>query len=155
MLSFPCRTSAMRSCFAGTPGRGSAQAHNHVSEFEDQDDFDNAICKLHRERNQTLLKLVKVDRASYLKHDSYGHPLPDRTKVMIFFRQARIPGHLENHIMALTNGSRNFSDLLEAIQMGSSSYPFFDNDWADGADVTECHDMDDHHDVDDDDYHVS
>ena len=121
MLSVPCRTSAMRSCFAGTSGRASAQAHNHVSEFEDQDDFDNAIYKLHRERNQTLLKLVNVARASYLKHDANGHPVPDRTKVMIFSRQARIPGHLENHIMAKTNGSRNFSDLLEAIQMGSSS----------------------------------
>ena len=58
---------------------------------------------------------------------------------------------------------RNFSDLLEAIQVlarrpisqTSSSYPFFDNDWADGADVTECYDMDDHHDADDDGYHVS
>ena len=118
MLSFPCRTSAMRSCFAGTPGRDVAQAHDHVSDLEDQDDFDNAIYKLHRERNQSLLKLANVARASYLKHEANGHPLPDCTKVMIFLRQARIPGHLENHIMAKTNGSRNFSDLLEAIQMG-------------------------------------
>ena len=110
-----------------------AQAHNHISrcrEFlmfwskltstsvrvEDQDDFDNAINMLHRARNQTLLKFVNVARASYLKHDAYGHPLPDRTKVMIF------PGHLENHIMAKTNSSRNFSDILEASQMFSSSY---------------------------------
>ena len=33
---------------------------------------------------------------------------------MIFLRQAKIPGHLEDHIMAKTNGSRNFSDLLDA-----------------------------------------
>ena len=49
------------------------QAHKHISEFEDQDDFDNAFCKLHRERNQTLLQFANVARAAYLKHDSYGH----------------------------------------------------------------------------------
>ena len=93
------------------------QAHNHISEFEDQDDFDNAFYKLHRERNQTLLQFANLARAAYLKHDSYGHPLPDRTKGMIFLRQAKIPGHLEDHIMAKTNGSWNFSDFLEAIQV--------------------------------------
>ena len=36
---------------------------------------------------------------------------------MIFLRQAKIPGHLEDHIMAKTNRSRNFSDLLDAIQI--------------------------------------
>ena len=53
------------------------QAHKHISEFEDQDDFDNAFYKLHRERNQTLLQFAYVARAAYLKHDSsYGVPLP-------------------------------------------------------------------------------
>ena len=65
------------------------QAHNRISEFEDQDDFDNAFYKLHRERNQTLLKFVNVARAANLKHDAYGYPLPDRTKGMIFLRQAK------------------------------------------------------------------
>ena len=37
-----------------------AQAHKHISEFEDQDDFDNAFYKLHRERNQTLLQFANV-----------------------------------------------------------------------------------------------
>ena len=55
-----------------------AQAHKHISEFEDQDDFDNAFYKLHRERNQTLLQFANVARAAYLKHDAYGYPLPDR-----------------------------------------------------------------------------
>ena len=87
-----------------------AQAHKHISEFEDQDNFDNAFYKLHRERNQTLLQFANVARAAYLKHDAYGYPLPDRTKGMIFLRQAMIPGHLEDHVMAKTNGSRNFSD---------------------------------------------
>ena len=82
------------------------QAHKHISEFEDLDDFDNAIYKLHRERNQTLLQFANVARAAYLKHDSYGHPLLDRTKGMIFLRQAKTPGHLEDSIMAKTNGSR-------------------------------------------------
>ena len=27
------------------------QAHKHISDFEDQDDFDNALYKLYRERN--------------------------------------------------------------------------------------------------------
>ena len=49
------------------------QAHKHISEFEDQDDFDNAFYKLQRERNQTLLQFANVARAAYLKHDSYGH----------------------------------------------------------------------------------
>ena len=129
-----------------------AQGHNHISEIEDQDDFDSAIYKLHRERKQTLLKFANVARAAYLKHDIYGHPLPDRAK-----------GHLENHIMAKTNGSRNFSDLLEAIQIlarrpmnqVSSSYPSFDDDGAEGADVTEYYDMASHNDADDDGYSVS
>ena len=61
-----------------------AQAHKHISEFEDQDDFDNAFNKLHRERNQTLLQFANVAIAAYLKHDVYGYQLPDRTKGMIF-----------------------------------------------------------------------
>ena len=134
------------------------QAHKHISEFEDQDDFDNAFYKLHRERNQTLLQFANMARAAYLKHDSHGHPLPDRTKGMIFLRQAKIPGHLEDHIMAKTNGSRNFSDLLEAIQVltrrpmsqTSSSYPSFNCDWTDSTYVTEYYDMDDYHDTEGD-----
>ena len=90
----------MRSCCDGTLAREFlfdvlARAHKHISEFEDQDDFDNAFYKLHRERNQTLLQFAYVARAANLKQDSYGHPLPDRTKGMIFLRQAKIPGHLE------------------------------------------------------------
>ena len=85
--------------------------------FEDQDDCDNAFYKLHRERNQTLLQFAHVARAAYLKYDACGYPLPDQTKGMIFLRQAKIPGHLEDHIMAKTNGSSNFSDLFEAIQI--------------------------------------
>ena len=138
------------------------QARKHISEFEDQDDFDNAFHKLHRERNQTLLQFANVARAAYLKHDSYGHPLPDRTKGMIFLRQAKIPGHLEDHIMAKTNGSRNCSDLLEAIQVlaqrpmsqTSSSYPSFNDDWTDNTDVTEYNDMYDYHYTEDDGYEV-
>ena len=76
--------------------------------LQDQDDFDNAFHKLHRERNQTLLQFANVARAAYLKHDACGYPLPDRTKGMIFLRQAKIPGHLEDHIMAKTYDSRNF-----------------------------------------------
>ena len=76
---------------------------------------------------------------------------------MIFLRQAKIPGHLEDHIMAKTNGSRNFSDLLEAIQVLarspmsqiSSSYPSFNDDWTDSTCVTECYDLDDYHNTED------
>ena len=136
------------------------QAHKHISEFEDQDDFDNAFYKLHRERNQTLLQFANVARAAYLKHDSYGHPLPDHTKGMIFLRKAKIPGHLEDHIMAKTNGSRSFSGLLEAIQVlswrpmsqTSSSYPSFNDDWTDNTYVTEYYDMYDYLDTGDDGY---
>ena len=135
-----------------------AQAHKHISEFDDQDDFDNAFYKLHRERNQTLLQFANVARAAYLKHDAYGYPLPDRTKGMIFLRQAKIPGHLEDHIMAKTNGSRNFSDLLDAIQILarrptsqiSSSFPSYYDKWDDSKNVTEYYDIDDHDDVDND-----
>ena len=133
------------------------QAHKHISEFEDQDDFDNAFYKLHRERNQTLLQFANVARTAYLKHDAYGPPLPDRTKGMIFLRQAKIPGHLEDHILAKTNGSQNFSDLLEAVQVlarrpmnqASSSYPSFNDDWTDSTYVIEYYDMDDHRDTED------
>ena len=138
-----------------------AQAHKHISEFEDQDDFDNAFYKLHRERNQTLLQFANVARAAYLKHDAYGYPLPDRTKGMIFLRQAKIPGHLEDHIMAKTNGSRNFSDLLDAIQIlarrpmsqVSSSFPSYYDEWDDSTNATEYYDIDDDDDVDNDGYY--
>ena len=138
-----------------------AQAHKHISEFEDQDDFDNAFYKLHRERNQTLLQFANVARAACLKHDAYGYPLPDRTKGMIFLRQAKIPGHVEDHIMAKTNGSRNFSDLLDAIQILarrpmsqiSSSFPSYYDEWDDSTNATEYYDIDDYDDVDNDVYY--
>ena len=77
---------------------------------------------------------------------------------MIFLRQAKIPGHLENHIMAKTNGSRNFSDLLDAIQILarrpmsqiSSSFPSYCDEWDDSTNATE---YDDHDDVDNDEYY--
>ena len=122
MQNFSFHISAMTSCCVGTLDREflmfwSRLTSTSVSLFEDQNDFDNAFYKLHRERIQTWLQFANVGRAAYLKHDSYGHPLPDRTKGMIFLRQAKIPRHLEDHNMAKTNGSRNFSDLLEAIQV--------------------------------------
>ena len=138
-----------------------AQAHKHISEFEDQDDFDNAFYIRHRERNQTLLQFANVARAAYLKHDVYGYNLLDRTKGMIFLRQAKIPGHLEDHIMAKTNGSRNFSDLLDAIEIlarrpmsqVSSSFPSYYDEWDDSTNATENYDIDDHDAVDNDGYH--
>ena len=36
------------------------QAHKHISEFEDQDDFDKAFYNLQRERNQTLLQFASM-----------------------------------------------------------------------------------------------
>eukprot|EP00959_Pyramimonas_sp_CCMP1952_P162231 3392036-Pyramimonas_sp.AAC.1 len=36
---------------------------------------------------------------------------------MIFLRRAKIPGHLEDHIMSKTGGSRRFTDLLDAIRV--------------------------------------
>ena len=70
---------------------------------------------------------------------------------MIFLRQAKIPGHLEDHIMAKTNGSRNFSDLLDAIQILarrpmsqiSSSFPSYYDEWDDSTNATEYYDIDD------------
>ena len=80
---------------------------------------------------------------------------------MIFLRQAKTPGHLEDHIMAKTNGSRNFSDLLDAIQIlarrpmsrVSSSFPSDDDEWDDGTNATEYHDIDDHNAIDNDGYY--
>ena len=123
----------------------------HISEFEDQDDLDNAFYKLRR---------ASVARAADLKHDAYGYPLPDRTKGMIFLRQAKILGHLKDHFMAKTIGSRDFSDLLDAIQIlarrpmsqVSSSFPSYYDEW-DSTDATECYDTDDHDAVDNDGYH--
>ena len=51
------------------------QAHKFISEFEDQDDFDNAFYKLHRERNQTLLQFANVARAAHLKHMTHTDTL--------------------------------------------------------------------------------
>ena len=80
---------------------------------------------------------------------------------MIFLRQAKISGHLEDHIMAKTNGSRNFSDLLDAIQIlarrpmsqVSSSFPSYIDEWDDSTNATEYYDIDDHDDVDNDGYY--
>ena len=97
-----------------------SQAHKHISEFEDQDDFDTAFYKLHRERKQTLLQFANVARAAYLKHDAYGYPLLDRTKGMIFLWQAKIPGHLEDHIMDKT---KRFEELLRSPRRHPGSGP--------------------------------
>ena len=121
-----------------------AQAHKQVSEFQDLDDFDNAFYKLHRERNQTLPQFANVARAAYRKHDAYGYLLPDRTKGMVFLRQAKIPEHLEDHNMAKTNISRNFSDLVNAIQIlarrpmsqVSSSFLSYDDEWDDSTNAS-------------------
>ena len=80
---------------------------------------------------------------------------------MIFLRQAKIPGHLEDHILAKTNGSRNFSDLLDAIQILalrptsqiSSSFPSHYDEWDDSTNATEYYDINDHDDVDNDEYY--
>ena len=78
---------------------------------------------------------------------------------MIFL--AKIPGHLEDHTMAKTNGSRDFSDLLDAIQIVarrpmsqvSSSFPSYDDEWDDGTNATEYYDIDDHNAIDNDGYY--
>ena len=96
-----------------------------------------------------------------MKHDGHGYPLPDRTKGMIFLKQAKIAGNLEDHIMAKTNGSRNFSDLPHAIQIlarrpmsqVSSSFPSYYDEWDDSTSATEYYDIDDHNAVDNDGYY--
>ena len=100
-------------------------------------------------------------RAAYLEHDASGYPLPDQTKGVIFLGEAKTPGHLEDHIVAKTNGSRNFSDLLDALQIlawrpmsqVSSSLPSYDEKWDDGTNATEDYDIDDPNAVDNDEYH--
>ena len=83
-------------------------------------------------------------RAAYLKHDADGYPLSDRTKNIIFPRQAKIPGHMENH------GSRNFSDLFDTIQIlvrkpmnqVSSSFPYHVDEWDDSINLSEYYNID-------------
>ena len=63
--------------------------------------------------------------------------------------------------MAKTNGSRNFSDLLDAIQILarrpmsqiSSSFLSYYDEWDDSTYATEYYDIDDHDDVDNDEYY--
>ena len=60
--------------------------------------------------------------------------------------------------MAKINGSRNFSDLPDAIQIlarrtksqVSSSFPSYDHKWDDSTNATEYYDIDDHNAVDND-----
>ena len=154
MPSFSSRTSVMKTWNAGQRIFDVlAQAHKHVSEFEDQDRL------LQTARAQpTPPPFANLARAAYLKHDASGYPLPDPTKGMIFLRQAKISEHLEDHIKAKTNGSRNFSDLLDAIQIlarrpmsqVSSSFPSYDDEWDDSTNATEYYDIDDHNAVDND-----
>ena len=140
MQNFLFHMSTMRSCCDGTLDRESLMFWSRltgtsvnlrikmISTMPSTNCTESAI--------RRCFSFANVARAAYLKHDSYGHPLPHRTKGVIFLRQAKIPGHLEDHIMPKTNGSRNFSDLLEAIQVlarrpmsqTSSSYPSFNDD---------------------------
>ena len=63
--------------------------------------------------------------------------------------------------MAKINGSRNFSDLLDAIQILArrptsqifSSFPSYYDEWDDSTNATEYYDIDDHDDVDNDGYY--
>jgi hypothetical protein len=93
------------------------KAFRHISDNEDQDDFDRAVFGLHRDRNQSILDFSNVALSAFLKADAHGDPLPDKRKGMIFLRAAKIPGHLEDHLMTRTAGSRNFSDLIEAVRV--------------------------------------
>ena len=121
MPSFSSRTSVTKTCCVGVLGRGYlsvlAQAHKHISEFEDQDEFDNAFYKLHRERNQTLLQFANVARAAFLKLDANGYPLPDRTRGMIFLRQAKIPRTPGRPHHGQDQRFEELSHLLDAIQI--------------------------------------
>jgi hypothetical protein len=92
-------------------------AHRHISELDDQDDLERAVFGLVRDRNQSLIQFANHARAAFLKADSHGEPLPDRRKGMIFMKRVKTPLHLEDHVMGETNGSRCFSDLLDAIRM--------------------------------------
>ena len=73
----------------------------------------------------------------------------------------KISGHLEDHIMAKTNGSRNFSDLLDAIQIlarrpmsqVSSSFPSYYDEWDDSINAIEYYDIDNLDNVDNDEYY--
>ena len=165
MPSFSSRTFVMKTCCIGMLGRGYLKFWLRLTiisaSLRTRMISTMPFYKLHRERNQTLLQFANVARAAYLKRDAYGYPLPDRTKGMIFLRQAKIPGHLEDHIMAKTNGSRNFSDLLDAIQILarrpmsqiSSSFPSYYDEWDDSTNATVYYDIDDHDDVDNDEYY--
>ena len=63
--------------------------------------------------------------------------------------------------MDKTNGLRNFSDLLDAIQIlarrpmsqVSSRFQSYDDEWDDSTSATEYYDIDDHNTVDNDGYH--
>ena len=63
--------------------------------------------------------------------------------------------------MAKTNGLRNLSDILDAIQIlarramtqVSSSFPSYDDEWDDSTNATEYYDIDDHNAVDNDGYY--
>ena len=71
-----------------------------------------------------------------------------------------IPGHLGDHIMAKTNHSGNFSNIV-AIQIlarrpmsqVSSSFPSHDDEWDDSTNATDYYDIDDHDAVDKDGYY--
>ena len=83
-------------------------AQKHIAEVEDQDDFDAAVYGLERNRSQSLLQFANIARSVFLKADTHGDPLPDRRKGMIFLKKAKMPGHIYDHIMAKTSGSKDF-----------------------------------------------
>ena len=94
-----------------------ADAYRYISEFEDQEDFDHAVYGLVRGREQSLLQFAQVAQSAFLKADQHGDPLSDRRKGMIFLKRAKIPPHLEDHIMARTGGEKSFTALFDAIKI--------------------------------------
>ena len=143
MPSFSRCTSAMRSCCGWDAGQRIfdvlAQAHKDITECDDQDDFDSPFCKLYRERNQTLLQIASVS-----SRWCEGPGLPQASQDPRTSGQAHRGGD---------HGLRNFSDLLEAIQIlarrpmnqVSSSFPSRGrNDDDDGWYHDECDEFWDH-----------
>ena len=93
-----------------------------MNTFEEQQDFEQAMYTLHRDRGESLLDFLNRATSVFANNDRHGDPLSDMKKGMLFLSKAKIdqtPG-LETQLMAMTEGKRELSALIPHIRQLAS-----------------------------------
>ena len=92
------------------------EAYDHVNVYEAQQDFESAIYDLTRDRGESLLDFINKAIAAFAKSDKHGEPLSDLKKGMLVLKKGKIERAEEQHIMSMTAGRRELSQLIPCIR---------------------------------------